>query len=541
MHEVTLIVPKADKESVVDQLRGKVQLKEVTVENARKLYPDIRKLEETSSRIDALIERFKPKGKAKKSASPVIDAEELAIELQTRLGALDAKQKDVEKQVRNLKVMLEVLDTEQVLGRVQLASFSNEEWEIRRPVLIEGGARIIATRLSENTVVVLGKGLPEGIDGTYGSIRGSLVEKMKALRAQKAELSTQAVLIAEEHGGRLNTLKRQLDAELKVLYEKRKLAHSELFTFLNGWMPDSGLDAVKDLPNALVFVQDAGEDAPTKLENPWFFRPFENFMYIFALPKYGEIDPTPFISIFFPLFYGIMIGDAGYGILLLMLALALRRRQKLVSEILILPAISAILFGVFFDSYFGIELGRHLLSPLNRPFELLYYAFVIGVFYVDLGLVMGLIQNLLKDEYYDALTEQFSLLLFQFGLAIAFISALPGMVLLVAGLGLKIHRDGLRGFLELPSFFSAILSFLRIAAIALSGVWIGFTINLLSGIVSGLPYGLLPAALMFCLGHLAIFAFASFGAFIHALRLHYVEFMGLFFTAKGKPYTPLGE
>jgi V/A-type H+-transporting ATPase subunit I len=114
--------------------------------------------------------------------------------------------------------------------------------------------------------------------------------------------------------------------------------------------------------------------------------------------------------------------------------------------------------------------------------------------------------------------------------------------MMLVGLGLKVWADNIRGFFAFPGFLSSIISFSRLAALALATAWVSFTINFLAGLVASIHgVAVIPAIILIIAGHLFNFAFNAFGAFIHALRLHYVEFMGLFFTAKGKPFTPLGE
>jgi V/A-type H+-transporting ATPase subunit I len=378
--------------------------------------------------------------------------------------------------------------------------------------------------------------------GNYDEISSRLNKEIGQRKVKLKNLENDKEKLAEAFGPKINTLKKQIEVELRVLSELGKITHSELFTFMKGWVPDKYVKKVKNLDDAIVIIEDAGEDAPTKLDNPWFFKPFENFMYIFALPRYGEFDPTALISIFFPLFYGVMLSDAGYGVLLLLVSLATRRKFRVMSELLLISAISTIFFGVIFDSYFGISLGKGLIDPLKRPFDLLYYSLVFGVFYVDLGLIMGMIQNLLNDNYYEALTQQVSLFIFQFGLAFLTFHLQSGLVMVVVGLGLKLWADNIRGFFAFTGLLSSIISFSRLASLALATTWVSFTVNFLAGLVANIHgLALIPAILLIIGGHLANFGFNAFGAFIHALRLHYVEFMGLFFTAKGKPFTPLGE
>ena len=542
MYEVTIITPKSERERVIEELKHFMQLDNFEVEETRKLYPDPQKIEDTLSKLESLVGVLNPEGKTKKSPSPILEAEEVATEVEFKLENINKMKNETEQKLKKLQSMIELIDTERFIGKVTLFSEKQDNWGTLAEELEKKNASIIATRVFEDEIIVLAKGIERGFVGNYNRIRRELVNGTRKRKHELDRFDGEKRKISNVFGARINTLKKQVEVELKVLREKRKLTHSELFTFIKGWVPESSVEKIKSIEDAVVLLEDAGQDAPTKLDNPWFFKPFENFMYIFALPKYGEFDPTPFISIFFPLFYGVMMSDVVYGVLLLMLSLAIRRKYRLFSELLIAPAVAAIFFGVIFDSYLGFSIGKVLINPIQRPFQLLYYAIVVGVFYVDLGLVMGITQNLLNDNYFEALTQQISLLAFQFGLALLFFHVQGGAVLMLVSLGLKVWADNVRGFIELPGFMSSIISFSRLAALALAGVWIAFTINFLSGLMIKIHYlAIVPAAIFFIMGHLFNFSFSVFGSFIQALRLHYVELFGLFFSAKGKPFTPLGE
>lgn len=539
MSEFAIIVQRDQLDNTLDRLRGIAHLKEVELPDTKPVFADLVKIGGTISRIEALSGLFKSGESGQKSSSPVMDAEDVANEAELEVKQLEIKKHDANARIAELNSMLQLLDTVEFIGKVDVFGETFESWERLREEFKRKKLTVVGTRVAEHKVLVVAKGSQRGFQGDAGRVRSQINAQIKKEQAILSETDAQFAQLKQKYGGRTNTLRDQLDKELRFMNEKRKIAHSELFVVIRGWVPDRNIGKID--VEGVVLTQDAGPDAPTKLDNPWLFKPFENFMYIFALPEYGEFDPTAFIAVFFPLFFGVMLSDAGYGMMLLFLALQLRKKYRLFAELLVLPALATIMFGVIFDSYFGFSTGHVIINPLIRPFELIRYAVIFGVFYIDLGLIMGIIQNLLKDEYMEALKGQISFLMVQFGVALALWKPIIGIPVFLLGFAIKVWAEQLRGVLSVPGFISSILSFSRLAALAMATSWIAFVVNFLTGLILKLPFGPVPAIIFWALGHIGNFGLNTFGAFIHALRLHYVEFMNMFFSAKGKAFTPLGS
>ncbi len=298
------------------------------------------------------------------------------------------------------------------------------------------------------------------------------------------------------------------------------------------------------------------EDPPVVLSNPRLFRPFEKLIGLLPLPKYGTIDPTPFVAVFFPLIFGMMLGDVGYGLVLAALALLLHARAKpgsllrTAAEIAGPCAAFAIIFGVLFGEYFG-DLGTRLFGVhaliFDREtavFATLALAVGLGVAHVVLGLVLGAITAFHKQPKH-ALGSGVSAVMVLLVVA-ALLAAFevlpsrlftPAVIALLVAFPVLVFAEGLIAPVELLSTLGNVLSYARIMAIGTASVMLAVVANQMVGAVGSTVVGLVFALLF----HLVNFGIGLFSPAIHALRLQYVEFFGKFYSPGGRPYEPFGH
>jgi V/A-type H+-transporting ATPase subunit I len=297
------------------------------------------------------------------------------------------------------------------------------------------------------------------------------------------------------------------------------------------------------------------DKVPVILKNPPLFRPFELFARLLPLPRYTSYDPTPFIAIFFPLFFGMMLGDAGHGAILLVAAVVVRKRYKErrfvgdAARIFIISALFAILFGVFFGEFFG-ELGRELFGfrPLvtdrsTAILPMLYFTLAVGVMHVTLGLLLGVVAALKKRSGKEALFKVVTILVVLslvvlFGsLAAPSAGALtrPIALTLVVTIPLLLFTGGLMAPLELVKTIGNIISYVRIMAIGLTSVFLSSAANNLAGMTGNIVTGMIVGGLL----HLLSITVGVFSPTIQSLRLHYVEFFSKFLEHGGRRFEPL--
>ncbi|MBL0172037.1 MAG: hypothetical protein IPP90_15195 [Gemmatimonadaceae bacterium] len=335
---------------------------------------------------------------------------------------------------------------------------------------------------------------------------------------------------------------------------------------IEGWIPEHRTAAlVRYLARAggpAVTVETIGreawsaDDAPVMLSNPRFFRPFEALIALMPLPAYGSIDPTPYVAVLFPMIFGMMLGDVGYGVLLAMLAFVLHRRskpgsvQRTLAEVAGPCAAFAIIFGVLFGEYFGDAAHRLfgvqpvLFDRAEAVLAALAVAIGLGVVHVVLGLILGAVSKV-RHEPRHAVGKGVSALmvLLVVGALLAAFEVLPvalftpAVIALLVAFPMLIATEGLIAPVEFLATLGNVLSYARIMAVGTASVMLAVVANQMIGTLGSTAVGLVFALLF----HLVNFAIGLFTPAIHALRLHYVEFFGKFYSPGGHPYEPFGR
>jgi len=332
---------------------------------------------------------------------------------------------------------------------------------------------------------------------------------------------------------------------------------------VEGWVPAPSVPGLADAlrqrigPEITLEQLAAGPDAdaPVVLHNPRLFRPFQLLVEMMPLPTYGSIDPTPFVAVFFPVFFGLMVGDVGYGLVMLGLGLFLNARSRpqttlrAVAQIAIICSVFAIIFGVLFGELFG-DVGRRLfgIQPLlldrEEPKDIVSFLVLcvaIGGVHVLLGLVLGVV-NAFHAHPKQALGRGISALMIVL-IVVALLAAVrllpsklltPAVVALLVAFPVLVIAEGIVAPVELLATIGNILSYARIMALGTASVMLAVVANRLAGAMGSAVVGAVFALLF----HLVNFALGLFSPTVHALRLHYVEFFGKFYSPGGVRYRP---
>jgi V/A-type H+-transporting ATPase subunit I len=331
-------------------------------------------------------------------------------------------------------------------------------------------------------------------------------------------------------------------AKLRLLRHELELAASE----------EIAVEALETRP---------GVEPPVLMRNPAPARPFEFLVRLLDLPRSGSLDPTMLMALFLPLMVGVMVGDIGYGALLLGLSVFVRRRfaaspvVRDLTRVFIAGSLWAIVFGFVFGEALGDlghRAGLHALwfyrGGKDAVEPLLLFSLAIGAAHVVLGLLLGLWRSALERRGGELLERAGTLLALggTFGLAGIALDHLPGGALvpavaaIVVGVVLVIAPGGALGLmmgpLSLIGTFGNVLSYLRLAAVGLASAYLAIVANQL-GSLGPIWLGVLVAALF----HALNLALAGFSPMIQALRLHYVEFFSKFYEGGGEPFRPFGE
>ncbi|MBI2971729.1 MAG: V-type ATP synthase subunit I [Candidatus Aenigmarchaeota archaeon] len=398
-----------------------------------------------------------------------------------------------------------------------------------------------------------------------GSVKEGLAnaqQELTSLKEKKASLLGELESVGSEYGGLLAGVEEKLLSMVERSEAPLKFAASEYVFIIQGWVPAKHTaQLLEKLPNispSIYIKVDEAKEGPTKMENPKAVQPFEFFLNLYSLPKYDEIDPSFLMFITFPLFYGMMLGDIGYGLVLLALALALRfrsGRMRALVDITILSALATIAFGFVFGEAFGQEelLGAQLhpyVHRLHEVKELILASVVLGVVHINTGFLLGFINERRRHGLAKAVMAKLSwigiqaslmLLLLNYANVVSVGMSIPA-ALFVLSVGALLKGEGMVGIIEIPSLIGNILSYLRLAAIGLASASVAMVVNAMAGgLFAGGGIGVVLGVVVLLLGHTINLALGILDGFLQSLRLHYVEMFTKFYHGSGKPYRPFGS
>ncbi|MGL5206286.1 MAG: V-type ATP synthase subunit I [Acidaminococcaceae bacterium] len=366
-------------------------------------------------------------------------------------------------------------------------------------------------------------------------------------------------------------------ADLRLYYDQLAVCQERLFiggeeteqTFcLQGWLrADRQADVSKAVAEAtavydLKFEEPAEEEIPPSvMENVAFAAPYEAVTEMYSRPKIGSLDPSFMMAPWHFIFFGMMLSDAGYGLvltILLFIVLKVLKPEggvgKLVT-VIFFGSISTIFWGAMFGGWFGLEFNPILLSPMNEPLKMLALCFGLGAVHIILGVCMKMYLEIKRGQLWNAVFDQLSWLVIFAGLGLMAFApdkqvgqylALSGMTVIILTGGREkknIFRRLLSGVLSLyniSGYFSDLLSYSRLFALGLSTGVIAMVINTIAHMLwQAGPVGIVIAVVFLLLGHTFNIAVNIMGAFVHTSRLQYIEFFGKFFEPGGRAFKPL--
>lgn len=418
---------------------------------------------------------------------------------------------------------------------------------------------------------------PRGVTGTAAENIADLDGKCAQIRLELDEIRDQFALMAEKRGDVQFAVDRAA-VDLDREEGRARLRDTKQTFYLEGWLP---ADSVGQLDAALSRFPCAWETAdptadevpqvPVKLKNNALTRCMNVVTDMYSLPAYDGIDPNPLMFPFFVLFFGIMMADMGYGILMIAASLFVLRRgrpredTRNFMEGVLWCGVSTFIVGVLTGGFFGDFIPQllriinpestfempALFTPLNDTVSIMLGSLVLGVLQVLTGMTVSVVKKIRSGDFVDALFDEITWWIILAGIALAVlgIGTVGGVpITLVVGCAMLVFGGTrkAKGFGKVASlvgliyngvtgFFSDILSYVRLMALMLSGSVIAQVFNTL-----GATFGnVFLFVLISMVGNALNLALNLLGCYVHDLRLQCLEFFNRFYKEGGRAYEPL--
>lgn len=348
-----------------------------------------------------------------------------------------------------------------------------------------------------------------------------------------------------------------------------KLLDTDKSFYLQAWLPEEHKDFVKEKILGVtesVYLEfnepDEDDDMPVLLSNAKLVEPFEVITELYSLPDPRGIDPNPYMAPFYFIFFGMMLSDAGYGIVVsLLTALALLKfklegsGRKFVS-MFFLCGISTTIWGAIFGGWFGdlIKVEPLWINPLDNPMSVLILSFIMGIIQIYMGIILNAYKNIREGHVADALMDQGLWLVLLTGLlmfAVPQLGATAKYVAIFGAVGLILTQgrsqksiimklaSGVLSLYDITGYLSDVLSYSRLLALGLTTGVIATVINTMAKTVSGSIVGYVAMILILLGGHVFNILINMLGAYVHSSRLQYIEFFSKFYDSGGRAFDPL--
>lgn len=413
-----------------------------------------------------------------------------------------------------------------------------------------------------------------------GTAAANIVELDRQTQELLAERET---LIAKvrEFGGKRELLQQIIDV-LNIESSREEVLNNLVATsqtiYLEGWIPsesEKSVAAVLEQHGCAYEFAEPGEDdePPVLLHNSELVKPYGMVTELYALPTYRSgLDPNPFMAPFFFIFFGLMMADIGYGILISLGGYYLYKKARPqgalgdLTKIAMQCGISTMFWGLMFGSFFGnlipafsegmmgklIPFDPLLFDPLSNPMPLFYLSLAFGVVQIFLGMGLNGYIMIKRGNVMDAVFDVgfWFMLLGGFGIAILntqvglTVSALGAVGILLTGgrankSVVKRLTGGLGSLYNITGYLSDVLSYSRLLALSLATAVIAQVMNTMGTLGGSTVFGWILFVLIFVVGHLFNIAINLLGTYVHTSRLQYIEFFGKFFESGGRKFTPL--
>lgn len=407
------------------------------------------------------------------------------------------------------------------------------------------------------------------LSGQVEIILERLESRKQQLRDQKQRKQQELTEIASDWKGSLQNIEGFLSEKVEKSEAPIRFATTENAFIAKGWIPAERYSEVEEriaqVTEGRIHVQkEEGDEPPVKHENNRAVQPFESLTDLVSVPRYNELDPSFMLLLTFPLFFGFMIGDAGYGLTTLAVfygGMKLFPKAADIFKSLMYASVATIIFGLIFGDAFGfiifghdsaltaltgielfsqIPILYHRVHHLGQVFEI---AVLIGIAHVNMGYLLGFYNEYVKHGVKEAFLEKGSWLVLQAGVALWFlVGSTAGAPVVALSLLLLYLGEGVAGIVEIPALLSNVLSYLRIFGVSVAAISLAGVVNSMANPLfqSGSALGITLGVILLVFGHTFNTFIKIMEGFLQGIRLHYVEQFGKFYEGGGKKYAPFG-
>jgi len=434
-------------------------------------------------------------------------------------------------------------------------------------------------------------------DLTLREFMGAAEGKIQSLEEELTKLRGEVESKTRENLEMLVLFREALSAENERLSVLEKACEAKYVTLIEGWIPENNVETtISELRENIGYVfidtrkPKQAEEPPTKMRNPTALKPFQVIVNLFGIPNYREWDPTPIIAYSFAFFFGLMLGDVVYAVLIILAAkFALQRFVddpesegfKLFQRILYISSGVALVIGLLtgtylgdFYTFFGIEslaLAEGIKAILGNPMSFIVLSLIIGLVHVNIAHILALIKGT-KEKQRGIVLGKAGLFILQiaaipwiihylFDIDIPLLTAqiysillyivLLGVILIVASSVMQNGPfiGGIFWLFDITGLLGDVMSYCRLAGVGLATYYLAFCFNMMATLISGMvpagPAGLvhlivgnLIFIIILLIGHAINLVLGGICCFVHSLRLCFVEFLSKFYEGGGRQYSP---
>lgn len=411
-----------------------------------------------------------------------------------------------------------------------------------------------------------------GLCGTAEENDKKLEAALAALESERREIERRV----ERFGGNRETLLEASDRAAILLRReeaKSRLVETDKVFLLEGWLPADRCTAFEKALEPFTCAietreptEDEYPQVPVQLRNNKLTRPLNMVTEMYSLPAYGTLDPNPLMAPFFILFYGIMMADMGYGLLMMIASVIIGKRYRPkgtsgeLFSLLGLCGLSTFIMGALTGGFFGDFLTQlvaivspgtvfalpKLFDPLDDLTMILIGSMALGLVQIITGMAISLIEKCKRKKFLDAFFEEITWWIVFLGIALAVLK--KGTAVLYLGCALVLLGPIVQGkgwgkltgvfgsiYNHVTGYFGDILSYTRLMALMLAGSVIAQVFNMLAA----MPGNVVAFLIISMLGNAMNFGLNLLGCYVHDLRLQCLEFFNKFYVDGGKPFRPM--